>query len=221
MKKNETDNRIEVKATVTEVLDSETDIIYDGGVHRDIERENWKERREMLEKLGSRGGSRHTFLDRDDVDDVFPRQDHYIETTTRVRACYVMDGQTYACYESFSYYLQHPKNGFAKLLQKKNAAIFKRLQRFSNRIQLCAGRLFVPCFDFLNLFCRCGNNLQSRITYTVKQRFKLSALRGLTCDLIREKELIYRNVKKGAKFIQHLQTWVLPLIFYGNKVTGS
>ena len=95
MKKNETNNRIEVKATVTEVLDSETDIIYDGGVHRDIERENWKERREMLEKLGSRGGSRHTFLDRDDVDDVFPRQDHYIETTTRVRACYVMDGQTY------------------------------------------------------------------------------------------------------------------------------
>ena len=40
-------------------------------------------------------------------------------------------------------------------------------------------------------------------------------------QLIREKELIYRNVKKGAKFIQHLQTWVLPLIFYGNKVTGS
>jgi hypothetical protein len=40
-------------------------------------------------------------------------------------------------------------------------------------------------------------------------------------QLIREKELIYRNVKKGAKLIQHLQTWVLPLIFYGNKVTGS
>ena len=27
-------------------------------------------------------------------------------------------------------------------------------------------------------------------------------------QLIREKELIYRNVKKGAKLIQHLQTWV-------------
>lgn len=40
-------------------------------------------------------------------------------------------------------------------------------------------------------------------------------------QLIREKELICRNVKKGAKLIQHLQTWVLPLIFYGNKVTGS
>lgn len=55
----------------------------------------------------------------------------------------------------------------------------------------------------------------------IEQRFKLSALRRLTCDLIREKELIYRNVKKGAKLIQHLQTWVLPLIFYGNKVAGS
>ena len=62
---------------------------------------------------------------------------------------------------------------------------------------------------------------EQQAAHTVKQRFKLSALRGLTCDLIREKELIYRNVKKGAKLIQHLQTWVLPLIFYGNKVTGS
>lgn len=77
------------------MLDTETDVIYDGGVHRDIERENWKERREMLDNLGSRGGSRRTYLDRDDVDDVLPRRDYYIETTTKVRVRYVVDGQTY------------------------------------------------------------------------------------------------------------------------------
>lgn len=49
----------------------------------------------MLDNLGSRGGSRRTYLDRDDVDDVLPRRDYYIETTTKVRVRYVVDGQTY------------------------------------------------------------------------------------------------------------------------------
>ena len=75
-----------------------------------------------------------------------------------------------------------------------------------------------PTADELEAKARSGEQI-SLAEYAAA--LKLSALRGLTCDLIREKELIYRNVKKGAKLIQHLQTWVLPLIFYGNKVTGS
>ena len=65
---------------------------------------------------------------------------------------------------------------FAKQEQKKNAAILKRLQRFSFHILLCFGHLFVLCFDFLNLFCRSGDYPQSFIAHIIKQAFKLSAL---------------------------------------------
>lgn len=95
MRRKKEHNCVEVKATVTEILDSKTDFIYDGGVHRDDERRAWMERQEMQKDFLRCGAGRHMFLDRDDVDEVLPRRDYYAETATKVRARYAMDGQVY------------------------------------------------------------------------------------------------------------------------------
>lgn len=98
MRKVEARGCVEVKAAVTEVLDSKTDYIYDGGARRECERQAWRERREMMEDLQRLRPGRCTPLvrdDRDDVDDVLPRRDYYAETTTKVRARYAVDGRVY------------------------------------------------------------------------------------------------------------------------------
>lgn len=95
MQRNEERNCVEVKATVTEILDSKTGFIYDGGFHREYERQSWMERQEMRRDFLRCGPGRYTFLDRDDVDDVLPRRACYAETTTKVRARYAVDGQVY------------------------------------------------------------------------------------------------------------------------------
>lgn len=97
MRKKEDGNRIEVKAVVTEVLDARTDIIYDGGFYRDLEREHWMERREMIrgrDRMGC-GYGRHILQEREDLDEVLPRRDCYAENTTKVRVRYTVDGQIY------------------------------------------------------------------------------------------------------------------------------
>lgn len=45
MRKEEARGCVEVKAAVTEVLDSKTDYIYDGGARRECERQAWRGRR--------------------------------------------------------------------------------------------------------------------------------------------------------------------------------
>lgn len=95
MRNKEEGNRIEVKATVTEVLDSRTDIIYDGGFHRDLEREHWMERRAMSRGRMGCGHGRHILQDREDLDEVLPRQDYYVEDMAKVRVRYTVDGQIY------------------------------------------------------------------------------------------------------------------------------
>lgn len=45
MRKEEARGCVEVKAAVTEVLDSRTDYIYDGGARRECERQAWRGRR--------------------------------------------------------------------------------------------------------------------------------------------------------------------------------
>ena len=97
MRKKEVGNRIEVKAVITEVLGARTDIIYDGGFYRDLEREHWMERREIIrgrDRMGC-GHSRHILQDREDLDEVLPRRDYYVENTSKVRVCYTVDGQEY------------------------------------------------------------------------------------------------------------------------------
>lgn len=98
MKKKGKDGCLEVKGTVIEELGSKTRVIYDGGIHRDIERESWRERQEMRRYNSVwRIRDRRTFMDWDDadVDDVLPRCEYYVETTERVRVRYRVDGQTY------------------------------------------------------------------------------------------------------------------------------
>lgn len=95
MQRKEERNCVEVKATVSKILDSKTHFIYGGDFHREYERQARMERQEMRRDFRLCGSGRHTFLDRDDVDDVLLRRAYYAETTTKVRAHYAMDGQVY------------------------------------------------------------------------------------------------------------------------------
>lgn len=93
MQKKDERGCVEVKAAVTEVLDSKTDFIYGGEFHRESERQAWRERQELRWELQRRRPDRYAFSDRDDMDGVLP--DCYAETTTKVRARYAVDGQAY------------------------------------------------------------------------------------------------------------------------------
>ena len=75
------------------------------------------------------------------------------------------------------YFPLRRKNHFAELMQKKNAAISKKITTFPKiHIQFCRTFLFVLFFDFGNLFCRCGHNPYACIAHTVKERVKLPPL---------------------------------------------
>lgn len=95
MRKKEENGHIEVKAVVTEVLDEKSDVIYDGGLRRDYERQEWLERREMFDSLTKNRGGRPVLRYRDEMDDILPRRDYYVERTTKVRARYSVNGQAY------------------------------------------------------------------------------------------------------------------------------
>ena len=87
----------------------------------------------------------------------------------------------YACYECFyplgSYPLLRRKSDFAKLPQKKNAAISKKITTLSKSCSVLSRTfLFALFFDFGNLFCRCGHNPYACIAHTVKERVKLPPL---------------------------------------------
>lgn len=88
---------------------------------------------------------------------------------------------SYACYECFyplgSYPLLRRKSDFAKLPQKKNAAISKKITTLSKSCSVLSRTfLFALFFDFGNLFCRCGHNPYACIAHTVKERVKLPPL---------------------------------------------
>ena len=85
---------------------------------------------------------------------------------------------SYACYECFyplgSYPLLRRKSDFAKLPQKKNAAISKKITTLSKSCSVLSRTfLFALFFDFGNLFCRCAHNPYARIAHAVKERVKL------------------------------------------------
>lgn len=101
MRKKENDKHIEVKAVVTEVIDSKTDYIYAGGLHRNWERERWLERRqEMRERhYNSLAYRRPMFLeemeDQQELDAILPKKDYYAEYTEKVRVRYTVGRQVY------------------------------------------------------------------------------------------------------------------------------
>jgi len=95
MRKKKESSHVEVKATVTEVLGTKTDLIYDGGFRRECERENWIERQELFKRPMGRGYGCHVFPDRDNLDDILPRRDYYEESKTTVRVRYAVDRQVY------------------------------------------------------------------------------------------------------------------------------
>ena len=69
------------------------------------------------------------------------------------------------------------KSDFAKLPQKKNAAISKKITTLSKSCSVLSRTfLFALFFDFGNLFCRCGHNPYACIAHTVKERVKLPPL---------------------------------------------
>ena len=129
---------------------------------------------------------------------------------------------SYACYECFyplgSYPLLRRKSDFAKLTQKKNAAISKKITTLSKSCSVLSRTfLFALFFDFGNLFCRCGHNPYARIAHTVKERVKLPPLRVLLWRRF-QKELVYGYIVAEHKLKEYLQTWVLPLVFNVRKV---
>ena len=73
------------------------------------------------------------------------------------------------------YYNRKPR--FAKLTQKKNAAISKKITTLPKSYSVL-GRtfLFALFFDFGNLFCRCGDNPYACIAHIIKKRVKLPPL---------------------------------------------
>ena len=76
-----------------------------------------------------------------------------------------------------SYPLLRRKSDFAKLPQKKNAAISKKITTLSKSCSVLSRTfLFALFFDFGNLFCRCGHNPYACIAHTVKERVKLPPL---------------------------------------------
>ena len=69
---------------------------------------------------------------------------------------------------------------FAKLPQKKNAAIQKKITTFPKSYSVLNRTfLFSLFFDFCNLFCRCGHNPYACIAYFIKECVKLPPLRVL------------------------------------------
>ena len=102
---------------------------------------------------------------------------------------------SYACYECFyplgSYPLLRRKSDFAKLTQKKNAAISKKDYNALYTLFSFDGHILSAlCFDFRYLFCRCGHNPYACIAHTVKERVKLPPLRVLLRRRF-QKELVY------------------------------
>ena len=91
------------------------------------------------------------------------------------------NGNMNACYECFyplgSYPLLRSNPRFAKLSQKKNAAISKKITTLPKSCSVLSRTfLFALFFDFGNLFCRCGHNPYACIAHTVKERVKLPPL---------------------------------------------
>ena len=90
MRGKKNDSRIEVKAEVTEVLDSESDVKYYAGSPRwDFEQKIWREDRLEL----GRRNNRSAFRDRDEDDQFSPG--YYEDSKTKVRVRYTVDGQVY------------------------------------------------------------------------------------------------------------------------------
>ena len=72
------------------------------------------------------------------------------------------------------------KSNFAELLQKKNAAISKKITTLSKSYSvLSRTSLFALFFDFGNLFRCCGHNPYSCIAHIIKKCVKLPPLRVL------------------------------------------
>ena len=77
-----------------------------------------------------------------------------------------------------SYYGAIPD--FAKLPQKKNAAIRKKITTLPKSYSVLSRTfLFALFFDFRNLFRRCGHNPYAVIAHIIKERVKLPPLRVL------------------------------------------
>lgn len=93
--KKEADNRIEVKATVIEVLEIKTETISVGRHTWDAESEARWERREIRQEMMDHGCGRRSYWDGDDEFGGLCRGGCYEKSTARVRARYTVDGQVY------------------------------------------------------------------------------------------------------------------------------
>ena len=93
---------------------------------------------------------------------------------------------------------------FAKLPQKKNAAIPKKDYNALYTLFTCDGHILsVLCFDFRYFLCRCAHNPYACIAHTVKECVKLSPLRVLLWRRI-QKELVYGYIVAEHKLKENL-----------------
>lgn len=105
-------------------------------------------------------------------------------------------------YALMPYYGAMP--GFAKLTQKKNAAILKKDYNALYTLFTCDGHLLSAlCFDFRYLLCRCAHNPYALIAHTVKERVKLPPLRVLFRRRF-QKELVYGYIVAEHKLKENL-----------------
>ena len=114
--------------------------------------------------------------------------------------CYAMN--IFIPYALMPYYGAMP--GFAKLTQKKNAAILKKDYNALYTLFTCDGHLLSAlCFDFRYLLCRCAHNPYALIAHTVKERVKLPPLRVLFRRRF-QKELVYGYIVAEHKLKENL-----------------
>ena len=59
-------------------------------------------------------------------------------------------------------------------------------------------------FNFCDSLCRCGYDPYALIAHSVKHNVELPPLRAFLGCLVREKELVYRYIVTGNKFIENL-----------------
>ncbi len=93
---------------------------------------------------------------------------------------------------------------FAKLPQKKNAAILKKDYNALYTLFTCDGHILSAlCFDFRYFLCRCAHNPYACIAHTVKKRVKLPPLRVLLRRRF-QKELVYGYIVAEHKLKENL-----------------
>ena len=99
--------------------------------------------------------------------------------------------------------------------EKENAI---ETQHFHSVLSTYSILVFV-LFDFRYFLCRSSNDTQALVAHAVKQRIKLSPLRGFLGVITWKEKLVYRNVIPGNEVIENLQTRLLSFVLDIRKVT--